>query len=210
MAYVPLQDADAVRSSPGEPTWELAEQLFPRQGDWTVGDYLRLNIDRGVEYNQGRLEFLPMPTEFHQDINGYFYRLLYDFVMVRGLGKVVFAGLRVRTRRRKFREPDVVFLRTENAASRRGRYWESADLAVEVVSDDEPNRDWVKKKREYAAAGISEYWIADPRDRTLTVFTLDSGATTYRQAGRYGTGETAPSVLLDGLTIDVTAAFTHD
>lgn len=81
---------------------------------------------------------------------------------------------------------------------------------VEVVSENEPNRDRVKKKREYAAAGIPEYWIADPRDKTLTIFTLEAGAAEYREAGRYREGETAWSVLLDGLAIDVTAAFARD
>ena len=153
---------------------------------------------------------MPAATEYHQDIVGFLYRLLHDYASSRKLGKVYFCGLRVRTHRRKFREPDVSFLRTENAARRNGRYWESADLVVEVVSDDDPNRDWVKKRREYAEAGISEYWIADPRDKTLTILTLDPGATEYHEAGRYREGETAKSVLLDGLTIDVTAAFTHD
>jgi Uma2 family endonuclease len=185
-------------------------QFFPRQGDWTIREYLELEADGRVEYNRGRLEFLPMPTEWHQEIAGFFYRTLYEFVRVRKLGKVYFAGLRVRTQRRKFREPDVSFLRTEKFAQRKGRYWEAADLVVEVVSDDDPARDLVKKKSEYASAGIAEYWIADPRDRTLTILTLDDGATEYREAGRYAASEMARSVLLDGLTIDVTAAFTHD
>ncbi|HEX6986131.1 MAG TPA: Uma2 family endonuclease [Planctomycetaceae bacterium] len=209
MARIPLRDAESVRSQRGEPTWEIA-QIFPRQGEWTIREYLRLPTERRVEYDRGRLEFLPMPTEYHQDILEFLYRQLFEFVANRGLGKVHVAGLRVRTRRRKFREPGVAFLSRENSRHRKGLYWEAADLVVEVVSEDEPNRDWVKKRREYAKAGIPEYWIADPRDRTLTVFTLDPGAAEYREAGRYRDGETARSVLLDGLTVDVTAAFTHE
>lgn len=209
MAQIRLDDAETVRSQRGEPTWEMAA-LFPRQGEWTIDEYLNIEFDRGVEYDSGRLEFLSIPTEYHQDILECLYRQLYDFVTSRQLGKVHVAGLRVRTRQRKFREPDVVFLSAEKSPQRKGRYWEGADLAVEVVSGDEPNRDWVKKKAEYARAGIAEYWIADPRDRTLTIFTLDAGAAEYREAGRYGLGETANSVLLDGLTVDVTATFTHE
>ncbi|MBA3313354.1 MAG: Uma2 family endonuclease [Planctomycetota bacterium] len=209
MARIPLDDAEAVRSQRGEPTWEMA-QFFPHQGDWTIREYLDLEPEGRVEYDRGRLEFLPMPTEFHQDIVAFLYDAVRDYVRPRQLGKVYFCGLRVRTRRRKFREPDVSFLRQEKFSQRKGRYWESADLVVEVVSEDDPARDLVKKKREYAAAGIAEYWIADPRDLTLTIFTLDSGATEYRAAGRYAAGETARSVLLDGLAIDVTAAFTHE
>ena len=209
MARIPLDDAAAVRSQRGEPTWEIA-QLFPRQGEWTVKEYLRLDAERRVEYDCGRLEFLPPATEYHQGILGFLFESLGDFVRPRKLGKVHVCGLRVRTQRRKSREPDVAFLKAENAKRRKRLYWESADLAVEVVSEDEPNRDWVRKKKEYAAAGISEYWIADPRDKTLTIFTLDAGATEYREAGRYREEDTAPSILLDGLTLDVTAVFAHD
>ena len=86
-------------------------------------------------------------------------------------------------------------------------YRDGADLVAEVVSKDDPDRDWVTKRSEYAAAGIPEYWIADPRDRTLTVLTLDPGATEYREAGRYLPGQTAKSVLLDGFAVDVTEVF---
>jgi Uma2 family endonuclease len=209
MARIPLEDVEAVHSQPGEPTWEVA-QLYPRQGEWTVRDYLHFPSERRVEYDHGRLEFLPMPTEWHQDILTNLFDALRDYVRPRKLGKVYVSGLRVRTLRRKFREPDVAFLRTEKFAHRKGRYWEAADLVVEVVSEDDPQRDWVKKKREYARAGIPEYWIADPRDKTLTIFTLDDGATEYRQAGRYREGETARSALLEGLTIDVTATFVQE
>ncbi|MDQ3330986.1 MAG: Uma2 family endonuclease, partial [Planctomycetota bacterium] len=106
--------------------------------------------------------------------------------------------------------PDVVFMRASNAHRRHNEYWEGADLVVEVVSSDDPKRDLVEKKAEYASAGIPEYWIADPRDKMLTIFTLDDGATEYREAGRYQEGETAKSLLLAGLTVDVTAVFTGE
>ena len=47
---------------------------------------------------------------------------------------------------------------------------------VEVVSPDDPGRDLVEKRADYAEAGIAEYWIADPRDQTIRVLTLQDGA----------------------------------
>ena len=48
-----------LRSEVGEPTWEIAERLYPRQGAWTEEDYFRLrpSVDRTVEFVDGFLDF---------------------------------------------------------------------------------------------------------------------------------------------------------
>ena len=51
----------------GEPTWEIAS-LYPMQGSWSEEDYLRLDAGRLVEFDNGKLEVLEMPTELHQAI----------------------------------------------------------------------------------------------------------------------------------------------
>jgi hypothetical protein len=43
------------------------------------------------------------------------------------------------------------------------------DLAVEVVSEDSPNRDRHEKLEEYAAAGVPEYWIVEGREHVRGV-----------------------------------------
>jgi hypothetical protein len=45
----------------GDPAWPVA-LLFPLQGDWTEEDYLALDTNRMVEFVDGCLEILPMPT----------------------------------------------------------------------------------------------------------------------------------------------------
>jgi Uma2 family endonuclease len=50
------------------------------------------------------------------------------------------------------------------------------DLVVEVVSPDDPGRDFVPKRGDYAEAGIPEYWIVEPGTETITVLTLAGGA----------------------------------
>ena len=190
----------------GEPTWGMAT-LYPHQGAWSEADYLALTTNRLIELADGCLEFPPMPSEWHELIADFLADQLKAFVRPRGLGKVLPAGIRLRTVPGKFRQPDVVFLRTERFHLRTPAHWESADLVVEVVSRDDPDRDWVDKRVEYAAAGVAEYWIVDPRDRSVTIFALDGEATRYREAGRFGDGQCAVGVLLAGFAIDVTALF---
>lgn len=197
---------DALRNpTPGEPPWGLA-LLYGQQGSWSVEEYLALDTNILVEFVDGCLEFPPMPTKAHQWTVGFLYRVLFEAIDGQGLGEVYHAPYRVKISDR-YREPDIVCILNPHSELAEQKFTHAADLVVEVVSEDDPDRDWVTKRAEYAAAGISEYWIADPRDRTLTIFTLDSGMTDYREAGRYREGETAASLLLPGLTVNVAAAF---
>jgi Uma2 family endonuclease len=192
-------------SQPGDPTWEIAE-FFPRQGEWTEEDYLALDAGRLIELAEGRLEVLPMPTLVHQLVVAFLYGRLEAFVTARRAGKVLFAPLPVRLTRGKFREPDIVYL--SRPRLRRSRdYPTGADLVMEVVSDDEESRsrDLVVKRKEYAKARIPEYWIVDPQRPRIVVLTLRGQA--YREAGVYGAGANALSVLLDGFTVEVDAVF---
>lgn len=190
----------------GEPVWLLARQ-FPAQGSWTVDEYLSLVTDGLVEYVDGCLEFPPMPTKTHARVLRFLCNLLQAFVDARRLGETFSAGYPVQVEPDRFREPDVVCVLSRHDGEAGEQFAAAADVVVEVVSPTDPKRDLVTKRAEYAAAGIPEYWIADPCDRTLAILTLDPGATTYREAGRYREGETARSVLLDGLTVDVTKVF---
>jgi len=187
-----------------EPTWEIAT-LFPNQGQWSEGDYLCLDTNHLVELSDGCLEVLPMPTTMHQLIVLYLYKLL-DAFACPDLGLVVTAPLRVRLWADKFREPDVVLMLKENRHRARNDYWEGADLAMEVVSDDpdDRERDLVVKPVEYARAGIREYWIVDPKLKQITILTLRGKK--YVVAGEYKTG-TAASRLLPGFSVDVDAVF---
>lgn len=80
-----------------------------------------------------------------------------------------------------------------------------ADLVIEIVSPDRPERDLVDKRRDYAEARIPEYWIVDPRTETLTVLAL--GGEAYVEHGAFPRGARAASATFDGLTVEVGAVF---
>lgn len=194
----------SISSSPGELTWEVA-RLFPTQGNWSEFDFLHLPTPHRFELSQGRLETLPMPTWLHARICFLLAMALEEFVRPRKLGLVALAPLYVRLWEGEIRQPDVVFCFSENIHDRR-KIQNGADLAIEIVSEGKENRDRdvVIKKKLYAEAGIREYWIVDPQERSITVLSLEGAS--YRTAGEYKPGDQAASVLLPGFTVDVTAA----
>jgi Uma2 family endonuclease len=187
------------------PAWDVA-LLFPEQGEWSVQEYLDLPGNRLIEYTDGHLEFLPMPTTSHQWIVFLFHQMLQQFVWPH-LGLALFAPLRIRISKKKFREPDVVFMLNEHKDRIGDEYWTAADLAMEVVSPGKKarQRDLVDKRQEYARAGIREYWIIDPRLREIIVYQLK--AKKYFRIGIFKKGTQAVSRLLPGFTVDVDAIF---
>lgn len=187
-----------------EPAWDVAWQ-FPEQGTWTEEEYFHYITQRGYELCDGRVEMLPKPTEWHQTILLFLYNALREFTRPRDLGKLSVAGLRVRTRPGKIREPDIVLMKKENFSRRSNQKWEGADLVMEVVSEDDPQRDYTVKRAEYAKAGIAEYWIVDPAKEIITVLKL-TGRKTYAVHGRYKRGQGAESALLPDFSVDVTEA----
>lgn len=182
-------------------------RLFPAQGQWDEADYLALTADtnRLVELCDGSVEVLPMPKTSHQRLVAYLYGLLSAFVAAGRLGTVLFAPLRVRLREGLIREPDIVFMRAQNARRIGEDFWDGADLIVEVVSGGEKDRahDTVVKRREYARAGIPECWIVDPEEARVTVLKLAKGRKAYVVHGAHQAGGRAASALLPGFSVDV-------
>jgi Uma2 family endonuclease len=203
MASVHSESLSALE--PG-PAWEIA-RLFPDQGDLSESDYLLVtdHTNRMAEFTDRRIEVLPMPTLEHQEIVLFLISLLRAFINPAKLGRAIIAPYRVRIADGRFREPDVVFMLQANLSRLENRFARGADLVMEVVSEDEPKRDLVDKRADYAQAGIAEYWIVDPRNKTVTVLRLESGQyVTHSEAAVSGQ---VRSALLDGFTADVAAVF---
>ncbi|MBI3272942.1 MAG: Uma2 family endonuclease [Planctomycetes bacterium] len=187
-----------------EPAWDIA-RLFPDQGTWSEEEYLELKGNRLVEFSNGYVEVLAMPTTSHQRITFYLCSALATFARAAQLGTALPAPLRVRLWAGKFREPDVLFMQAEHADRIGEEYWRGADLVMEVVSDDDRRRDLDTKRREYAQAGIPEYWIVDPREARITVLRLEGE--TYAVVGEQARGAHAQSALLPGFGVAVDAVF---
>lgn len=199
-----------MNTSTVRPTQEQIDDLvldsLPSQGQWNEEDYLWLtdHSNRLVEFTDGYLELLPMPTDRHQTLLSALYDLFRDHTRRHG-GRVLFAPLRLRIRERKYREPDLLMVRDSQDPRRQNRYWTGADLVVEVVSPDKPERDLVEKRQDYAEAGVPEYWIVDPEEETITVLELREAG--YAERGRFARGTRAGSILLDGFAVSVDEVF---
>ena len=157
-----------------------------------------------VELVRGRVEVLSVPSMLHQFIARSLFLLMNEFVERHGLGLVMSAPTRVKIDDRHYREPDVLFVANRNRRRQQEQYWEAIDLAAEIISPDDPDRDLVDKRRDYEKAEISEYWIIDPRNDSIQVNTLRNGVYEPFMSSR---NAIASSIVLNGFELDVEQLF---
>lgn len=168
---------------------------------WTYEDYVDFPEDgKRYEIVDGEVHVTPAANTRHQDIVLHVAVRLYQHVDRHGGGRVFVAPYDVVLSQTDVVEPDVVFVADTDAhritaANLQG----PPTLAVEVLSD--PRHDRVRKRRLYAAFGVSEYWIVDPDGERVEVYRLEDGQ--YPTPTLFEAGATLSTDLLPGLTVDV-------
>jgi Uma2 family endonuclease len=188
--------------------WELG---FPQQGYWTDDEFMAIegNNHRLKELVDGFLELLPVPTLYHLDIALYLCDAIREYLKsIDDKGLVVLAPSPVRFSSVLIREPDLFYL-SEQSRKHAGEYATRIDFAVEVVSGgrEDRKRDLVTKPKDYAKAGVKEYWIVDPKTSTIHVLALNKATKRYRRHGKFTTGQTATSKLFKGFSVAVADVF---
>ena len=178
--------------------------VIREEGSWSEEEYFDLDEGCLLEFTHGNVEVLPMANPSHQRIVSFLFRLLHEFVMSHGLGDIVFAPMPVRIGSKEYREPDIAFLSADHAELEEAECWGGADLVVEVVSKGAPKRDLIQKRKEYAKAGISEYWIVQPQESVVLVLNLKGRS---YQERRFQLGDIATSQRLAGFEVAVADLF---
>jgi Uma2 family endonuclease len=170
-------------------------------GSCNEQEYLALPGNRRVELVDGAVKALPAPTDVHQATAAFLFASLHVFVAAHELGKVRLAPLRLRLWPGTFRVPDVMFLGRDREHLRGVQYWGGANLVMEVVCDDERERDMATRRHEYAHAGIDEHWTIDVSAQRIAVLRRDGQR--YLEHGTFTRGQQATSVRLPGFALAV-------
>jgi Uma2 family endonuclease len=183
-------------------------QVQPAQGEWTYEDYLNLPDDGNIyEIIERVLYVTNAPGLEHQFTVVEIIRQLSNFVIAQKLGLVLTAPFEVHlSERTRPVQPDILFIKAERLPPPDTKFFEGApELIVEVLSPTSIRTDQYIKFSAYEQAGVLEYWIANPKTRSVEVFTLAGNE--YILVGQFVGDELIESKLLPGLSIIANTLF---
>jgi Uma2 family endonuclease len=99
--------------------------------------------------------------------------LIHDVAEEKEAGQVYVLRVAFRLDDHNGPEPDIAFVKKEHLDRVKRGYVEGPpDLAIEIVSPESVERDYEKKRAQYAKAGVPEYWIVDEVQETVTLLQL--------------------------------------
>lgn len=173
------------------------DPTYVASGPMSFQEYLQWEYEGGLtEWVDGEVFVYMTANDNHQRILNFLAALLGGWAELTGAGRVTTAPYPIQSRSGgPGREPDLIFVKREHAARFAPQHLIGPpDLAVEIVSPDSVARDRVTKLREYAQAGIPEYWVIDarPDHEQVDVYMLAAD-------GAYAAVEVADGVLRSGV-----------
>lgn len=137
--------------------------------EFTVEEFLQIE-EEICQLINGKVIITPSPNTDHQEVVGEIYSLLKLFKFN---GKVLMSPLDVFLDNKNVFQPDVLFVSEKRLKIISKRGVEGApDLVVEVLSPSNAFMDRYTKKDAYFKFGVKEYWIVDPANKTLEIYTL--------------------------------------
>ncbi|HLU88202.1 MAG TPA: Uma2 family endonuclease [Cyclobacteriaceae bacterium] len=181
--------------------------IIDRSKKWTEEDYLQLEGDVKCEILNGELIMTPAPLVSHQRVVGQLYQNLIAFVNRQQVGELFFAPVDAYFDRENIYQPDLVFVSAPRASVIQEKGIMGApDLVAEVISPSNSYIDRYAKKEKYEQFGVKEYWIADPANKTLEIFTTAVSGK-YELFWFVATSGRAKSKLLSGLDFELSDIF---
>lgn len=152
----------------------------PSEGPYTWDDFVALEEDDLRELVDGHLVEIEVPGAPHERIVVRLSRPLDAWAEQHG-GVVLASGYKVRVSDRRGVMPDVQYHRSSGRLPEKALDDGRPDLAIEIVSPSSQRYDRITKLSWYASIGVPEYWIVDPRERSLERLVLRDGSYSIRE-----------------------------
>ncbi len=104
-------------------------------------------------------------------------------------------------------QPDILVMCDKKSVDKEGKYKGIPTLVVEVLSPSTRSKDMLKKLDLYRQCGVSEYWIIDPPNEHVLVYSLGNNDILNNRGYRKGADPYVLSECFEGLQVSMEDLF---
>lgn len=144
---------------------------------YTIDDYRAFKDEKRRELIDGKIFVMDAPSIKHQVIIGELHLLFRECMRLHDKKcRVLLSPCDVQLDSDQYTmvQPDLLVVCDEEKIRTRACMG-APDLAVEIISPSSRSRDAVLKLNKYTHAGVREYWLVDPENRSVIVYIRDPG-----------------------------------
>lgn len=150
-----------------------------KKNEYSYGDYLLWPDNRRYEIIEGTVyDMTPAPTPEHQRLLGKLHLKIAGFlkgkeceVFVAPLDVLLPEADEADEKVKTVVQPDLLVVCDPTKITPRGCRG-APDWIIEVLSPSTASKDQILKRRIYEKAGVREYWVIHPTDRTIMIYRL--------------------------------------
>jgi Uma2 family endonuclease len=143
----------------------------------TVAELFDMELEEGYFYEllNGHIVKKQAPSPQHQKAVVKMTTLIENFITEKDLGDCYTSPIDVFFDKYNNTQPDILFIKKDRLfiVTEHGIEGQP-DLIVEVLSPSSYRHDKVDKMKIYCQFGVSEYWIVDPNNKAVEVYTLEN------------------------------------
>jgi Uma2 family endonuclease len=180
---------------------------------YSYADYMRFEFEERLELIKGYIfKMSPAPSRIHQKISGRIFNPIYNALNSHTC-EVYSAPFDVRLARKNVDDkevftvvqPDIVVICDQTKLDKRGCIG-APDIVVEILSPGNNKKELINKYEVYEEAGVKEYWIVSPSEKTFFRYILDDNGK-FQPTKLLTEGEEVTTTIIPGFKLVLEEVF---
>ncbi len=172
---------------------------------YTIEDIYALPDGQRAELIDGQIYNMAPPAREHQKLVSQFTRIIGNYIETKNGDCEVYPApfaVFLNEDDRNYVEPDVSVICDKDKLDDKGCNG-APDWIIEIVSPSTERVDYGIKLFKYRSAGVREYWIINPKTRTINVFDFEHD----QESAQYSFEDQIPVCIYDDLAISIADLF---